>query len=107
MLAWFGLFAPVITAATTPLTTEEVQDLAVDAYIYAYPLVIMEITRQVSTNVGAATSTGRMNAPMNQFGHATVFPDDRFEAVVRANAATGLGSLGAGAVRRQQRTIDR
>ena len=92
-LAWFGLFAPVTIAATTPLTTEEVQDVAVDAYIYAYPLVIMEITRQVTTNVGAATSSGRMNAPMNQFGHATVFPDDRFEAVVRANADTLYSSL--------------
>ena len=92
--AWFGLFS-VTAYATVPaaLSNEEIKDLAVDAYLYAYPLVIMEITRQVTTNVGAVAVGGRMNAPMNRFGHATAFPDDRFEAVVRANADTLYSSL--------------
>lgn len=95
-LVWFGLFSaliPTTANATAPLSSDEVKDLAVDAYLYAYPLVIMEITRQVTTNVGGVAVGGKINAPMNQFGHATAFPDDRFEAVVRANADTLYSSL--------------
>lgn len=95
-VTWFGIFSPFTSAAnaaTAPLSSEEIKELAVDAYVYAYPLVIMELTRQVTTHEGGGATPGRMNAPMNQFGHATTFPDDRFEAVVRANADTLYSSL--------------
>lgn len=92
-LAWSGLFVSHSIAAPPTLTPDEIQDLAVDAYVYAYPMVIMDVTRRVSTNVGAANSAVGMKAPMNQFGHAMAFPDDRFEAVVRANADTLYSSL--------------
>ncbi len=36
-------------------------EIGIQAYIYAYPMIMMEITRRVSTNVKEAT--------MNQFGH--------------------------------------
>jgi len=45
-------------------------DIAIDTCIYAYPLVLTELTRRLSTNVLSPTRDGK--APMNQFGHAAV-----------------------------------
>jgi hypothetical protein len=46
--------------------------IAVDAYIYGYPLVTMDQTRRVMTNVATA---GEKRAPMGQFAHMTTYPD--------------------------------
>jgi hypothetical protein len=48
------------------------------AYLFAYPLVLMDATRTVALARQAA----------NTFNHAAAFPDDRFRAVVRPNADT-------------------
>ena len=42
----------------------EARETAIDAYIYGYSLVTMEMTRRVMTNVAAPSGT---NAPMGQF----------------------------------------
>ena len=55
--------------AAADLTNEEALVIATEAYVYAYPLVIMDVTRQVATNVEEPDAAG-MFAPMNQFGHA-------------------------------------
>ncbi|HTJ98556.1 MAG TPA: DUF1254 domain-containing protein, partial [Bordetella sp.] len=59
-------------APVAPMSAQELHDTAVDAYIYAYPLVLMELTRRNTTNVSSALDG---KAPMNQFGHKTTFPD--------------------------------
>jgi hypothetical protein len=59
-------------APMAPVSGEELRGTAIDAYIYAYPMVLMEVTRRVSTGV---TSAADGRAPMNQFGHKTAFPD--------------------------------
>ncbi|ALM85101.1 DUF1254 domain-containing protein [Bordetella sp. N] len=61
--------APVAAPA---VSGQELHDIAVDAYVYAYPLVLMELTRRNATNVQTPID-GR--APMNVFGHKTAFPD--------------------------------
>lgn len=61
------------------------QEIGVQAYIYAYPMILMEVTRRVSTNVDAPVG---VRAPMNQFAHLRVFPDHTFKEVVRPNADT-------------------
>src|SRR5271170_1977839 len=43
---------------------KEAQDTGIEAYTYAYPLVTMELTRRVSTNVAAPLGS---KAPMGQF----------------------------------------
>ena len=64
---------PVQTAAPVArVTAEELQTIASDAYIYAYPMVLMEVTRRASTNV-ASPIEGK--APVNQFGHRSALPD--------------------------------
>ena len=73
--------APIIGnhAVTDPL------DLAIDAYIYGYPLVTVEMTRRVLTNV---TAPEGKNAPMGQFANLREYPDAKFRAVTAPNADT-------------------
>ena len=52
--------------------------LATDAYIYGYPLVTMEMTRRVMTNVAAAEGT---HAPMGQFIKLRQYPNASFRDV--------------------------
>ncbi|MGM4918744.1 DUF1254 domain-containing protein [Tardiphaga sp. 803_E3_N1_3] len=77
---------PAQAQTLAALPSDEISEVAISAYIYAYPLILMEITRRVSTNVADASHFGK--APMNQFGHLPAFPDATFTDVVRPNADT-------------------
>jgi hypothetical protein len=68
------------------LSESEAAEIAFDACVYAYPLVISELTRRIS--VGAPGGT-----PMSQFRHMRAFPDADFNEVVRPNADTLYSSL--------------
>jgi hypothetical protein len=59
--------------------------LATDAYIYGYPLVTMEMTRRVMTNV--ATPQGN-RGPMGQLIKAREYPNASFRDVTAPNADT-------------------
>jgi hypothetical protein len=63
----------------------EARALAVEAYVYAYPLVTMEMTRRVMTNVASPQGT---RAPMGQFMRARTYPDASFRDVTAPNADT-------------------
>lgn len=67
------------------LTEEEAFQLGVDAYIYGYPLVVMDSVRRVNTNVGEPQG---MSAPMGQFAHARSFPDASKRVIAGANVDT-------------------
>jgi len=75
--------------------------LAVEAYVYAYPLVLMELTRRVETNgVGdggappVTTVTGSARAPMNAFAHQrALFDATTITAGQRPNADVLTSSL--------------
>ncbi len=71
--------------ASHAMASNGTREIGIQAYIYAYPMVMMEITRRVSTNVEAAKG---VYAPMNQFAHLRAFPDHTFREVVRPNADT-------------------
>lgn len=43
--------APATGVRLAPLSAQELRDVAIDAYIYAYPMVLMEVTRRQTTNV--------------------------------------------------------
>ena len=58
---------------------------ATDAYIYGYPLVTMEMTRRVMTNVAAPEGT---HAPMGQLVRLREYPDASFRDVTAPNADT-------------------
>lgn len=80
-------YSPVTWASKEQLKDDEIVQIATDAYFYAYPLVLMDVTRQVSTNCKVAEGA-KMRAPMNQFAHVPTFPDASFTDVVRPNADT-------------------
>lgn len=58
---------------------------ATDAYIYGYPLVTMEFTRRIMTNVAAPAGN---RGPMGQFVRAREYPDASFRDVTAPNADT-------------------
>jgi hypothetical protein len=59
--------------------------LATDAYVYGYPLVTMEMTRRVITNVAAVEGT---RGPMGQIIKLRQYPDASFRDVTAPNADT-------------------
>lgn len=59
--------------------------LATDAYVYGYPLVTMEMTRRVLTNVAAPEGT---KAPMGQIIKLRQYPNASFRDVTAPNADT-------------------
>ena len=59
--------------------------LATDAYIYGYPLVTMEMTRRVITNVVAPVGT---RGPMGQIIKLRQYPDASFRDITAPNADT-------------------
>ena len=68
-----------------PLTEQEAFQLGVDAYIYGYPLLVMDSVRRVNTNVAEPQG---MSAPMGQFAHARSFPDASKPVIAGANVDT-------------------
>lgn len=72
--------------ADTPLSEAEALEIGIEAYHYFYPLISMEITRRVTTNLPAGAKPGL--GPMNVFHHMREFPDANFREVVRPNFDT-------------------
>jgi hypothetical protein len=75
----------VSCVATANTTTEEASNLAEKAYIFGYPLVLMDTTRQIMTNVPTASAQA---APINQFAHVPVLPDIRAKNILRPQLDT-------------------
>src|SRR5213592_2691086 len=59
--------------------------LATDAYIFGYPLVTMEMTRRIITNVARPEGT---KAPMGQLIKLREYPNASFRDVTAPNADT-------------------
>jgi hypothetical protein len=77
-------------AEATPVSLAEATQIARDAYVYAYPLVLQDVTRIHTSNVSVAHFP---YAPPNQLAHAPAFPPADMKVVVRPNADT-LYSVG-------------
>jgi hypothetical protein len=72
-------------AAEAAAKEAEALVVATEAYVYAYPLVTMEMTRRVMTNVAAPEGT---RAPMGQFVRMREYPNAQFRDVTAPNADT-------------------
>ena len=71
---------------TATLTEEEAHGLGVEAYIYFYSLVTMDVTRRLFTNVPPGVKAGF--GPANTIQHLRTFPTADFREVVRPNFDT-------------------
>jgi hypothetical protein len=89
----FGLFlgpvvAPAALAQGAPaaITEQEAHAIGVDAYVYFYSLISIDVTRRQATNA----EPGKMVlfGPANLFASAPAFPTADFRAVVRPNFDT-------------------
>src|SRR5262245_61276172 len=63
----------------------DARQAAIDAYIYAYPLMTMEMTRRVTTNVAQPTAT---RAPMGDVIRMRAYPPADYHDVTAPNADT-------------------
>jgi hypothetical protein len=61
------------------------QQIGIDAYLYFYPLVLMDVTRKQLTNIDER-ETGK--GPMNVFVNIPAYPPADFKGVVRSNFDT-------------------
>jgi hypothetical protein len=68
------LFIVAAAMANVQNASPEIRDIAQRAYVYAYPIVLLEATRGTT--------------PVNRFTHVPRFPNAEFRQIVRPNADT-------------------
>lgn len=84
---WFATAtATPATAAPAPVTPDEAYQIGMEAYVYLYPLITMDVTRRQLTNIEPGKMFGR--GPMNTFSHMPEFPPADLKVVVRPNFDT-------------------
>jgi hypothetical protein len=87
LLAGVPALAQTPAATSTPaLTEDQTRAIAVDAYVYFYPLVTMDVTRKQFTNIEPGKEFGK--GPMNMFVSVPAYPPADFKGVVRSNFDT-------------------
>jgi hypothetical protein len=82
--------APLVMAQSAPpataLSEQEAHAIGVDAYIYFYSLVTMDLTQKQFTNIEPGKEFGK--GPMNTFTSVPEYPPANFKGVVRSNFDT-------------------
>jgi len=68
------------------ITAEAANSIAVDAYIYFYPLILMDVSRKQFTNIEPGKEFGK--GPANMFVNVPAYPPADFKGVVRSNFDT-------------------
>ena len=84
LLAGASLSSPA--SAGAPVTAAEATSIGVDAYLYFYPLLSMDVTRKQFTNIEPGKAFGK--GPMNMFTNIPEYPPGDFRGVVRPNFDT-------------------
>jgi hypothetical protein len=85
-LALSSIFLPALALPADAITEQEARALGVDAYLYFYPLVTMDLTRKQLTN--QLPTPGGIGGPMNRFANVGAFPAADLRVVVRPNFDT-------------------
>jgi len=85
-LALSSISLTALAPAAQAITEDEAHDLGVNAYLYFYPLVTMDITRKQLTN--QQPGPGSLGGPMNRFANIEAFPTADMRVVVRPNFDT-------------------
>jgi hypothetical protein len=83
------LLSPALSpaaSAQSAITEAEARAIGVDAYVYFYSLVSMDITRKQFTNIEPGKEFGK--GPMNMFVNVPAYPPADFKGVVRSNFDT-------------------
>ena len=92
LLLGSALTSPAMAqTGSTAITEQEAQAIAVDAYVYLYPLVTMDVTRRQFTNIEPGKELGK--GPMNMFHNVPEYPPADYKGVVRPNFDTLYSSI--------------
>jgi hypothetical protein len=95
ILGWS--FAVAVSSSTTvnaqAINPQEAHDIAVNAYLYFYSPVTMDLTRKQLTNT--APGKGSIGGPANTFANIGAYPTADMRAVVRPNFDTLYSSAWA------------
>jgi hypothetical protein len=86
-LLFFSVLSPAARAQDA-INEQEAHAIAVDAYIYFYSLLSMDVTRKQFTNVEPGKDKESFKGPMNTFVNAPEYPPANFKGVVRPNFDT-------------------
>ena len=84
-----GFIVPLTAQAQSTITQQEAHAIAVDAYIYLYPLISMDVSRKQFTN-----GTTDFKGPMNTIVNVPEYPPADFKGVVRSNFDTLYSASG-------------
>jgi hypothetical protein len=88
--AWIAALGLVLSqsasAKAESISQEQARAIGVDAYVYLYSLVTMDLTRKQFTNIDPGKEIGK--GPMNMFQSAAEYPPADFKGVVRSNFDT-------------------
>ncbi len=81
-----GTIGAATALRAAEVTEAEAQAIGLDAYLYFYPLITMDLTRRQLTNIEAGKS--EIGGPPNMFVNVQAFPTAELRAVVRPNFDT-------------------
>lgn len=92
-MSLIGVAASAVLLASVPgeslraqeITEAEATSIGVDAYLYFYPLITMDITRRQLTSAGGDPG---ISGPPNTFANVRAFPTATMRSVVRPNFDT-------------------
>ena len=85
----FGALLPTALSSRTEaaaITEDEAHAIGVEAYLYFYSLITMDVTRKQLTNM--EPGPGSLGGPMNRFSNIPEFPAADMRVVVRPNFDT-------------------
>lgn len=85
-MALLALLTCPIARAQSEVSPAEARAIAVDAYVYFYPLLSMDVSRKQFTNIEPGKEFGK--GPMNMFVSVPEYPPADFKGVVRSNFDT-------------------
>ena len=86
MLTLGLLLTPLLAPTAQAISEDEAHSIGVDAYLYFYSLVTMDVTRKQLTN--QEPTPGGIGGPMNSFANVGAFPTADMRVVVRPNFDT-------------------
>lgn len=81
-----AIVAHATTARSETMSPQEAHDIAVNAYLYFYSPVTMDVTRKQLTN--SPPGKDAIGAPMNSFANIAAYPTADMRTVVRPNFDT-------------------
>src|ERR1700726_1935369 len=86
MLAGSFIQSAIAQSASSSVSEEAARAIGIDAYLYFYPLITVDLTRKQSTNIEPGKELGK--GPMNTFVSVPAYPPADMKLVVRINFDT-------------------